>query len=230
MGDTAYLNGKILSQTAARANMDEAERWLARFGKGLNDSSPDKMWNVKYADYFEQKRSSKILDLGCGDGVHACYMHDKRYNVTACDISSTALKVVNERNPAVPTLLFDMAQGLPFPGESFGIVFSSLSVHYFTMSDTITLFENIHTVLEMGGYFIFKVNSYKEYYLTTKGKNTTRIEEDYFLSPNGEKRRYFTVDSMEKLLARFSVLSLAENDFTYHGKTKYSIEGVAQKI
>ncbi len=206
------------------------QRWHERFGKGVNDVSPEKMWNTKYQNYFEEKKLSKIVDLGCGDGVHACFMLEQGYDVEGCDISEAALEVVRQRNPNLPLKHMDMNQGLPFPPNSVGIFFASLSVHYFSMADTITLFGNIYNALEPGGYFIFKVNSHKELTHTSKCKGAKPIEPDYYLSENGEKRRYFTVDSMAKLLTKFTVITIVEDDFTYHGKTKYSIEGVAQKV
>ena len=41
--------------------------------------------------------SGKVLDIGCGAGKHAKYLQDKKFDVTAIDVSPLAIKVCEKR-------------------------------------------------------------------------------------------------------------------------------------
>ena len=44
---------------------------------------------------FKKNKVKKVLDMTCGTGVQALYLANRRYNVTASDISKEMLKIHN---------------------------------------------------------------------------------------------------------------------------------------
>ena len=63
-------------------------------------------YGVKYPDghiirFYERvlktefgMTSGKMLDFGCGNGVHSFYMHDKGFDTYGCDVSAKAIEEV----------------------------------------------------------------------------------------------------------------------------------------
>jgi len=51
---------------------------------------------IQAADIFEKNGFENILDLGCGTGRHTLLLADRGFNVHACDISETGIKMTKE--------------------------------------------------------------------------------------------------------------------------------------
>src|SRR3989344_5079232 len=72
--------------------------------------------------FFPKK--GRLLDIGTGQGGDAKFFQSMGYKVVATDISLLALKVAKKNVKDVEFLNLDTAEGLPFPDESFDIVYS----------------------------------------------------------------------------------------------------------
>jgi len=126
-------------------------------------------------------------------------------------------------------MCFDMTQGLPISDKNIGAILASLSTHYFILNETRNLYKNIYDLLEESGYFIFRVNSVKEYIHNEKEDITETIEENYYRLKSGAVKRYFDISTMRDLLQGFKIIDITEGDFVYFGNKKYFIDGIAQK-
>jgi len=51
---------------------------------------------IQAADIFDKNELENILDLGCGTGRHTLLLADRGFNVHACDISETGIKMTRE--------------------------------------------------------------------------------------------------------------------------------------
>jgi len=51
---------------------------------------------IQAADIFDKNELENILDLGCGTGRHTLLLADRGFNVPACDISETGIKMTRE--------------------------------------------------------------------------------------------------------------------------------------
>ena len=209
--------------------MDQKTIWDNRFTNSISHRR-DNEWIKKYLDYFNMKMGHMIVDLGCGKGANSIYLHERGFNVLACDFSPSALGFINQTYPSIQTRCFDMVHEFPDDIKDVGIVLASLSTHYFTLDDTIKLYDNIRAALTLGGYFIFRVNSKKEFEYKNKANVAGILEEDYYILKDGTTKRYFDVDSVSQLLNGFSIIQVNEDESLYHSNEKYYIEGVAQKI
>lgn len=100
-------------------------------------------------------QGKKILDLGCGAGENAQYfMENGASYVLAIDISENMIQIARENNKYDNVIYKVMPmEDILSIGEKFDIVVSSLAIHY--IEDLEKLLNDIHALLESGGYFIF---------------------------------------------------------------------------
>jgi SAM-dependent methyltransferase len=150
--------------------------------------------------------------------------------VIACDFSKIATEFVRNACPEIEARCLDMIQDFPDDIVDAGAVIASLSTHYFTLADTVKLYQNIWDALKPGGYFILRVNSKKEFEYNDKAHVQHQIEEDYYQLDDGTTKRYFDVDSLTALLDGFSIIEIKDNSSGYHGREKYYVECAARKI
>jgi len=68
--------------------------------------------------------NSKILDIGCGDGIFAAYLKEyKKGVITGVDISEEACERTRKKN--IECFCIDVEKGLPFETNSFDYVIAS---------------------------------------------------------------------------------------------------------
>ena len=110
-------------------------------------------WLDKYIDLL--KNDDVIVELGCGRAYASNYLMEQGFrDITACDFSEEALKVVREENKNLKTMNFDMSRGLPFNDNSIDIIIADLSLHYFNNKTTQYIINEIYRVLKNDGYVI----------------------------------------------------------------------------
>jgi ubiquinone/menaquinone biosynthesis C-methylase UbiE len=96
-------------------------------------------------------KGKKVLDLGCGTGVHSAHFLSKGATVTGADISGEMLKIATKKHPAAEFVLADMKK-LPFVDSCFDIVFSGLAIHY--VKDIKAVFREANRVLKPEGRLV----------------------------------------------------------------------------
>ena len=80
-------------------------------------------------------------------------------------------------------------------------------------------------MLGIGGYFIFRVNSKKEYEYKNKANVVDMVEKDFYVLSDGVTKRYFDIDSISQLMGGFSVIQINEDSSGYHDGIKYYNRG-----
>lgn len=173
-------------------------------------------WLDKYLHLFNKNDS--IIDLGCGRAYCSQYLLDNGFtDIAACDFSEEVLKILNDERPDLKTMLFDMSNGLPFEDNSENIVIADLSLHYFNLSKTKLIFEDIYRILKKDGYLIARVNSTddKEHIPS----NCEEIEENFYYDGNIYKK-FFTKEDFDFLFTNFQIINLEEKNMSRYEKTK----------
>jgi SAM-dependent methyltransferase len=71
-----------------------------------------------------------VLDLGCGTGENALWLSGRGFDVTACDLSETAIRMAKEKEgmDAIGFAVRDILQE-PYPDASFGFIFDRGCFH-----------------------------------------------------------------------------------------------------
>jgi SAM-dependent methyltransferase len=209
---------------------DDKTYWQQKHIKYLNEDFINKptIFATQAIKYFP--KTGKVLELGAGQGQDAIYFLEKGYDVTACDLSEFALKLAEKKIPEslknkIEFKALDFSQTLPFEPNNFDVIFSHLALHYFNRVRTEKLFNEIYTILKPGGIFATLTNTTDD----DETKRLAKIEGDYFINPEGLKKRYFSVDSMKKITDKFEILLLDAQGETYKDKIKTLIRFIGKK-
>lgn len=209
--------------------MNQKEIWDSRYLK-KNDFPTEKVWIESFMEYISENKENTIIDLGCRKGDNAINLFKKGYNVFACDFSSVAIDTLHNEYPILKIRCLDMINEFPNDIQKVGVIFASLSTHYFSLDDTVSLYANIYNLLLPGGYFILRVNSKEEFERNNRHDVVSMLEEDYYLINDGTTKRYFDIEDITNLLNDFIIIKLNVKSEIYFKKEKHYIEVVAQKM
>ena len=180
---------------------------------------------IRYPDYDEWldkhlldlRKAESIVDLGCGNGVNALYLHNNNIEVIACDFSKSALKQLTKKAPDIVTLCFDMTKEFPFENASTDVVIADLSIHYFDWNTTKKIVSEVFRILKNNGLFLCRLNSTNEY---SSEKNDQIIEDNYYF--NGENyKRFFNKNNILSLFSDYQVYYIAEGITNKYGNEKH---------
>ncbi len=173
-------------------------------------------WFNKYIKLLH--KDDNIVELGCGRAYTSKYLTSMGFkNIIACDFSEEALKIVNKENPNIKTMLFDMSDGLPFNNNSMNIIIADLSLHYFDLSKTKYILNEIFRVLKENGYLIARVNSINDrLHIPAHSKEI----EKHFYYDGKIYKRFFDKDDIEELFKNFKICNLEEKKMDRYEKLK----------
>lgn len=201
------------------------EYWEDNIKNNKTDFLKDN-WMEKYVKEITNVEDKNAIDLGCGIGQDTKWLTDNGFKVISCDISELALKKLKELIPNSKTMQLDVKEKLPFEDNSIGLVNANLSIHYFDMENTISIFNEIHRIIKPNGLFIGRMNSDKnEGYV----KETTKIIEENFYYDYGRYFRLFNKAQFDVLTKDWNVIILNENVTTRLNRTKALWEFILRK-
>jgi ubiquinone/menaquinone biosynthesis C-methylase UbiE len=180
-------------------------------------------------DYFPE--NGKLLDLGAGQGQDSRFFAKRGYAVTSIDISDLALKLSKEKSEHesldIEFMELDIADKLPFGDSSFDIVYSHLALQYFTDEKTREMFKEICRVLKPQGILACLFNTIED--PETTDENYKIIEKDYYQSPEGLLKKYFSVDYLKDVSGGlFTQLILDSKGETYKDDIKSLIRFIGK--
>ncbi len=131
-------NAQALSQRYESANVDEVQ-------KLLSDTFP------LYAH---------LLEIGCGSGRDASFLHEHGYSIVAIDGSKEMVKEAKLLHPELADSfeVRKVPEGLDFENESFDGVYSIATLMHFEKVDIDRTFAKAYDMLKGGGSFVFSVS------------------------------------------------------------------------
>ncbi|GAA2280256.1 hypothetical protein GCM10010402_41280 [Actinomadura luteofluorescens] len=173
---------------------------------------PQEFWNEKHRsyrkshwinqpNYFAQEvidrlpSRADLLDAGCGQGQDSAFFAAKGFKVTALDFSEFALGHVQD--PVSSNPITRVAASLaefphPFEDGSFDVVYAHLSLHYFDREITLAIVREFHRILRPKGLLCAMVNSVDD----PEFGEGTRLDADYYELSSGDRKRYFSTESL----------------------------------
>ncbi|MGC8478438.1 MAG: class I SAM-dependent methyltransferase [Candidatus Micrarchaeia archaeon] len=102
----------------------------------------------------------KVLDVGCGPGLHAAMLAKSGAIVYGIDQSEKMIELAKKHTPGANFIVGDIYH-MPYKSEFFDAAFASYVVHYF--SDLDSAFKEIRRVMKKGGIFVYSItNPFKE--------------------------------------------------------------------
>ncbi len=134
--------------------------------KIYSETSPaDIPWNIEsppkaLVELVEsgQIQPCKTIDLGCGAGNYATYLASLGFDVTAVDISPSAIAVAEaraeERRVACRFVVADVLGGLAEITEVFDFAYDWSLLHHIFSEDRRQYIETVHRLLVPGGKYL----------------------------------------------------------------------------
>jgi SAM-dependent methyltransferase len=194
---------------------DFSEGWNKQHAKYAKTDWIDKPtlfgeWALQYSP-----QTGRILDAGCGQGQDSRFFAQRGYDTVGIDFAEEGLRIAREKTPAeldgkLQFQLADLSHPLPFPDESFDVVYSHMASHYFDSATTQKLFDEFRRVLKPDGTLIMLVNSVHD----SEYGTGTKIEDDFYQIGDMQKR-FYSADSIKKFAVDFDIVLADENGETY---------------
>jgi len=103
-------------------------------------------------------KGKKVLEIGCGCGEASVYFAKQGAIVTATDISDGMVRLtqrVAECHQVELTGIVCSADALPFPAESFDIVYAANVLHHVDMGKALDEVKRVLKPLSRGGAYLF---------------------------------------------------------------------------
>ena len=147
-------------------NVEEHTRKMYdEFGGEYQRTRNEKHDSRLYNEYLEvpcmieavgSSEGKKLLDLGCGAGVHIKKYLKKGARCWGIDLSKTMIELAKKNCPNVDFKVGSITR-LPYKNSFFDIVTASLSIDY--IKSLKPVFKEINRVLEKGGLFYYSNES-----------------------------------------------------------------------
>lgn len=123
---------------------------------GDKDYNKETDYIVSLIKQYTLKKNLRILDIGCGTGIHAKYLSERGYKVTGIDFSEEMIKIAQENKNDKTE--FYVADATRFNlDKKFDIILSLFHVVSYQSSnkDIQNMFLNVSKHLNPNGLFIF---------------------------------------------------------------------------
>ncbi len=189
----------------------QSQHWESNFSNkpemfGLNPSLSAK----KALKLFQEKKISKIVEIGAGLGRDSIFFAKNSIHTTALDYSPSGIKVINQKTNKenlsnyISTKLFDVREKLPFEDSSVEACYSHmLYCMALTTNNLEKLNNEIQRILKPGGINIYTVRH------THDGDFQQGIHRGEDLYENdGFIVHYFSEEKVNSLLNGFKNISL----------------------
>ena len=123
----------------------------------LNEIDSAKKFYPFTASCLPKKPNCHILDLGCGTGLELEFYlkQNPSANITGIDLSRGMLDALRKKLPLPNITLIEGSYfDLPFQENCYDAAVSVESLHHFTQSEKIPLYQKLKRALKEDGYFI----------------------------------------------------------------------------
>jgi len=154
-------------------------------------------------------RSSRILELGCGDGKTILPLVKNGYSVTALDISPSAAVLCRDScaSPDQARILVADVRKNPFCNGSFDVINASHVTGHLSLEGRRQLAGEVTRLLAPGGTLYFRDFSVEDFRFG-RGEQT---EEGTFMRKNGIITHYFSGDEVRALFSQLTATSLVQH-------------------
>jgi len=206
--------------------MDQKKLWQTKWSDRTSQLPPN---NFAIRAYKVIKPKHKnLLDLGSGNGRDSLYFTRKGIRVTVVDWSKSGLdqlrKLAKQKKIANLEVIPQDISQLRFKPNSFDVIYTHLSLHYFDDKTTKKIFNKLYSVLKKDGLLFVKCKSTDDalYGLGHKLEENTYSFRDHV-------RHFFDKDYMTVLLAKFQIIKVRRSSSVYHSYKSSFIEAIAKK-
>jgi len=168
--------------------------------------------------FLNPRKSDKILDIGCGDGVWYLWLRKKGMDVFGIDLSEHDLSKLKERaeksNISCEISKVD-AQKMPFGNSTFDKIYSVSTFEHIENDEK--AFEEASKVLKPGGIFIISIPMKEVPFLTKIAIRMPRL-----IKKLGYNKFVIEAENEEEYLNNF-------NEYYFHYRN-YTMEDIRKRV
>ena len=185
-------------------------------------------WLESWLPLIIKKTAEKpILESGCGSGADTWTLTQAGMKVIAFDLSKEAVDLARKKVPEAKIFCQNTLDPFPIDKQDINVIIASLSLHYFSWTETQAIINRIDQTLTPGGIFICRVNSTEDYHFGASGY--PEIEPNFYLV-EGLKKRFFTEKDLKDLFSKdWKILSLSHKQINKYEHPKAIWELIAEK-
>jgi SAM-dependent methyltransferase len=180
-----------------------------------------------FSDFLAEKRTLKLLEVGCGYGRDSVYLAKRGCNVTGVDASEEAIALAQKAWGKQRRVVFTPGKGesLDFPSKAFDAAWSSNLLHLYEEEARQRILQEMGRVLVNDGILGFSVASVKD----PKFGEGEKLDEDTFLV-QGKLMHFFREGEIVNAMEGFKILKLqeiAEKEHHKNGTTHEHVNWIA---
>ncbi|KEZ03382.1 methyltransferase [Burkholderia sp. MSh2] len=139
-----------------------------------------------------------VLEIGCGYGDDTATLASAGLHVIGFDLSLAAVAATKIRVPSAKIARRDIRDPLPDDATDVGVALASLSLHYFSWDETVSIVDRVRSAIRPGGVLLCRLNSTLDSNFGAEGHE--EIEPGYFLV-DGQPKRFFDENAVRRLFA-----------------------------
>jgi ubiquinone/menaquinone biosynthesis C-methylase UbiE len=195
--------------------MPKTHPWELAWREGRwEEASPPLPAVVDFAEDLRREGAKRVLDLGCGAGRHSIFLGKAGFQLTALDISETALKTLEGRLRTasidnVNLVRHEMLE-LPFIDDYFDGVVCTNVLHHGLLAEIKRTSLEIHRVMRRGASAFIVALSTADF----RRGNGRRLERNTYVFTEGEERgivhHFFPRQELESCFSEFETVSFEE--------------------
>jgi SAM-dependent methyltransferase len=144
---------------------------------------------------------------------------ERPLEVVAFDLSPENVAKTKAIAPGATISAQDVLEPFPLGESGIGVVVASLSLHYFTWDETLSLVRRIHRTLRPGGLFLARLNSTEDIHYGSVGHPA--IEPGLFMIEGSLKRFFSALDVNNLFAAGWRVTSMQHMESNKYGFPKF---------
>ena len=188
----------------------------------------DDAWLARWLPAIEARaRARPVLEVGCGAGHDTESLVRAGLRVVAFDISPEQVQAARRRAPGAEIRCQSVLDRFPLEGTGVPVIVASLSLHYFSWSQTGQLFERLRQTLATDGLLLCRLNSTQDRHFGATGH--PEIERHYRLV-DGQPKRFFDREDLDALFAQgWHIVSILHGHTGKYGATKALWEVAAER-
>ncbi len=143
-----------------------------------------------FASKIKESGGSKVLDLGCGSGVHSRHLVNAGLDVVGLDLSPKMIEKAKTRVPEADFIVGDIGE-IPFEDLAFDGVYARASLLHISKEDLDEVLKNIHKILKENGVL---------YVAVKEGEGEREVDEERYGQSIRRFYSFFNDEEMRKHL------------------------------
>lgn len=172
-------------------------------------------WLSNWHEDLLPSKCNKLLELGCGEARDSRWLVEQNLNIVACDLRHNQLVDNYKACPNIAFCTIDHSKTLPFANNQFDVVIASLCLHYFPLTISTDICDELQRVSNSNALLIGRVNSIND---TNFGACPGADSRLYTVGQ--QLKRFYNEADVKTLLSSWQIQTLAEKTIDRYAKSK----------